>query len=86
MAPRDAIKLPQMALCLAPEILYSVYVVHPVSETLAVIYTVMFEFRKIQYLIALISIRIDDAVWPDLTFSWMMGINVWLLLSGIITT
>ena len=67
MAPRDAIKLPQMTLRLAPEILYPVYVVHPVCKTLAVIYTVMFEFRKIQYLIALISIRIDDAVWPDLT-------------------
>ena len=55
-----------MALRLAPEILDPVYVIHPVSKTLAMVYTVMFEFRKIQYLIALVSIRIDDAVWLDL--------------------
>ena len=66
MAPRNAIELPQMALRLAPEILYSVYVVHPISKSLAVVDSVMLELRKVQYIITLIGIRIDDAVWLDL--------------------
>ena len=66
MAPRNAIELPQMALRLAPEILYSVYVVQPISKSLAVVDSVMLELRKVQYIITLIGIRIDDAVWLDL--------------------
>ena len=66
MAPRNAIELPQMALRLAPEIFNPVYVVHPISKSLAVVDPIMLEFRKVQYIIALVGIRIDDAVWLDL--------------------
>ena len=45
MAPRDAIELPQMAFRLAPEILYTVYVVHLISKALAVVDPEMLEFR-----------------------------------------
>ena len=55
-----------MAFRLAPEILYPIYVVHPISKTLAVVNQVMFELRKVQYIIALVGIRINDGAWLNL--------------------
>ncbi len=55
MVPLNAIELPQMVLRLAPEILYPVYVVHPISKSLAVVDSVMLELRKANFQIVIFN-------------------------------
>jgi len=65
--PGDAVETSQVALGLVPEILDAIDVVLPVHEPLGMIDPYMVEVRDIQRIIALESVRVDDAVRQDHT-------------------
>ena len=62
MGFRDAVELTQMAFCLVPKVLNTVYMVLFVCKMRAVIDAEMVKFTNIQYIIAFIVIRINNAV------------------------
>jgi len=60
--PGNTVEFPHVALRLIPEILNAVYVVRIVREHLAVVDSVVFEFGHVQHVVAVKTVRIDDAV------------------------
>ena len=65
----NTIKLTHMSLGLVPEILNSVDVICLVCKQFGMVDTEVLEVRNIQYIISSPAVRIDDAVWHNLTLN-----------------
>ena len=62
MGFRDAVELTQMAFCLVPKVLNTVYMVLFVCKMCAVINAEMVKFADIQHIVAFVVIGINNAI------------------------
>ena len=65
----NTVEFAHMTLGLVPEILNSIDVICFVCKQFGMVDTEVLEVRNIQYIISSPAVRIDDAVWHNLTLN-----------------